>query len=151
MTTIGFMFSVGNLYYTALSGTKASPQFEERNKLTLPANYDIPQLAEWYETQLDLILNNLAPTQVNYKLSINNVSNNTVQKVYFGQGILTLLCKKKGIGVSNISPLSIVPTNFSLPKTTNLSTHIDSLIGTHPPHWDSNMRDCALISLILLP
>jgi hypothetical protein len=35
------------------------------------------------ETQLELILNNLQPDKVSYKLTINNVTNNYVSYVYY--------------------------------------------------------------------
>ena len=42
------------------------------------------------------------------QVAINNVSNNYVSNVYYGQAILNLLCHKKGISIGHTSPASIV-------------------------------------------
>ena len=37
-----------------------TPVLHSKGKILLPANYDIPQTVAWFETQLDLLLNNVA-------------------------------------------------------------------------------------------
>jgi hypothetical protein len=149
--TIGFTFSVGGLHYVVLEGTKNSPSFIKKNKITLPPNLSASELVEWYQTQIELILNSEQPEEVNYKLSINNVTNDLVQKVYYGQAILNLVCKKKNITIGHISSNSIVPSKFGLPKKSDLHSFLETKIGAHPPHWDKTMKDTALIALNILP
>lgn len=148
--TIGFTFSVNGLHYVALEGSKNTPSFVTKNKIPLPPNLSVAELTEWYQTQIDLILNAEQPDEVNYKLSINNVTFDMVQKVYYGQGILNLACKKKSIPVEYISGNSLTPNKFGLAKGADLHAFIDNKIGTHPPHWDKTMKDTALIALNLL-
>ncbi len=151
MTSLSFTFTSSAFYYSVITGTKAAPVFHSKNKITLPANYNIPRTVTWFEAQLDLLLNNVNPDCVTYKLTINNVTNNYVSSVYYGQAILNLLCEKKGLQISHVSPSSIVASKFSQPKHTNLHDYLDNTIGTHPPYWDKTMRDTTLIALIQLP
>jgi|GEM_PF-1460969 len=147
---IAFIFTSNDIYYVALTGTKSQPIFHSKNKIALPANYDIPQTVAWFETQLDIILNTLNPDRVSYKLTISNVSNNYVSNVYYGQAILNLLCYKKGIQIGHISPASIVASKFNLPRGSDLYVYLNNLIGSHPPYWDKTMKDTALIAIIQL-
>lgn len=149
--TIGFNFSVGGLYYVVMDGTKESPAFIKKEKIPLPPNLSTPELVEWYQTQIELILNSEKGVKIIYKLSISNVTNDMVQKVYYGQAILNLACKKKNIPIAHVSPSSIVPSKFGLPKKADLYAFLDSKIGTHPPYWDKMMKDTALIALNILP
>lgn len=151
MTTLSFTFSTGGLYYVALTGIKANPTFHSKDKIALPANHTVPQTVAWFENQIEILLNIIQPDKVSYKLTINNVTNNMVHNCYYGQAILNSLCHKKAISISHTSPSAIVASKFGLPKNSDLHAHIDNLIGTHPPYWDSKMKDTALISLILLP
>lgn len=150
MISLSFTLSTNGLYYVALTGTKAQPVLHSKDKINLPANHTAPQTVAWFENQLDLLLNNIQPDVVSYKLTINNVTNNMVQNCYYGQAILNLLCHKKIIQITHTSPSAIVPSKFGLPKNSDLYAYIDQQIGTHPPHWDVRMRDTTLISLIHL-
>lgn len=133
-----------------LTGTKETPVFNSKDKIALPANFDIPQTVAWFNTQLDLILNNVNPDKVSYKLTINNVSNSYVSNVYYGQAILNLLCHQKGIQIGHASPSSIVTIKFNQPKGSDLHAYLTDQIGSHPPYWDKAMKDTALIALLQL-
>lgn len=150
MKTLSFTFSTNGLYYVALSGTKKQPIFHSKDKITLPTNHTVAQTVVWYENQLEILLNNIQPERVSYKLTINHVTNNMVCDVYYGQGILNLLCFKKNMEISHMSPSSVVASKFGLPKNSNLHQYINEQVGTHPPYWDDKMKDTALIALILL-
>lgn len=148
--TIAFTFTTNDIEYVALEGTMDLPILCEKGKIVLPTNYSIPQTVEWFENELDLLLNNIQPNSVNYRLTLNNVSNNYVSNVYYGQGILNLLCQKKGIGISHISPVSIKPGKFNLPRETNLIHHIEGLLGKQPAPWDKSIKNTALMALMTL-
>ena len=150
MTTLAFTFSTNGLYYVSLTGTKLNPVFNSKDKITLPANHSVAQTVTWFENQLDILLNTIHPDNVSYKLTINNVTNNMVQNCYYGQAMLISLCQKKTIPIIHTSPSSIVGSKFGLPKNSDLHAFIDQKIGTHPPYWDTKMKDTALIALILL-
>ena len=134
----------------SIRGSRAAPAFNSKEKIVLPGNYSIPETVAWFETQLELILDNLQPDSVSYKLTINNVTNNFVSGVYYGQAVLNLLCHKKGIPIEHTSPSAIVPSKLNQPKGTDLHAYLDTTIGSHPPYWDKVMKDTALIALLQL-
>jgi Holliday junction resolvasome RuvABC endonuclease subunit len=150
MTTISFTFSTNDFEYVTLTGTKANPTLHCKGKILLPANHDIPQTVAWFETQLELLLNNIQPDNVSYRLTVMKVTNSYVSNVYYGQGILNLLCYKKNIQICHTSPSSITANKFNQPKGTNLSTYIEGLLGKQPAPWDKGIKDTALIALINL-
>lgn len=147
MKVIAFNFTSSEIYYVVLSGNKVSPIFDSKNKISLPVNYTIPRRVEWFETELTHILNTVHPDKVAYRLTINNVTNQYVSNVYYGQAILNLLCNKKSIAIESTSPASIVPSKFNQPKNTDLYNYITIVLGNHPPHWDKKMKDASLMAL----
>ncbi len=90
------------------------------------------------------------PDRANYKLTINNVTNNYVSNVYYGQAILNLLCTKKNIQISHTSPSSIKASKLNLPKETNLFNHIEQLVGKQSAPWDKGMKETTVIALLNL-
>lgn len=148
MTTIAFTFSTNDFEYVALTGNKTNPVLHSKGKILLPANHDIPQTVAWFETELELLLNNIQPDKVSYKLTIMKVTNNYVSNVFYGQAILNLLCHKKSIQISYTSPASITLSKFNQPKGTNRITYIESVLGKQPAPWDKGIKITALIALI---
>lgn len=147
MITIAFTFTSKDIDYVVLTGTRLIPSLKSKGKILLPTNYDIPQTVVWFETELELLINNIQPNKVVYKLTINNVKNIYVSNVYYGQGILNLICGKKGISISHISPVSIKPSKFNQPKEIKLHDYLESLIGKHSSPWDKGIKDTSLIAL----
>lgn len=147
MTSIGFTFSTNDLEFVALTGTKQSPALHSKRKILLPTNYDIPQTAAWFESELELLLNGIKPDIVSYRLSIMKVTNRYVSNVYYGQGILNLLCSKRGIKISYTSPISLTESKFNQPKGTNLHLYIENLLGKQQKPWDKGIKDTSLIAL----
>ncbi len=150
MITIAFTFSTNDFEYVALEGNKTSPFLKSKGKISLPTNHDIPETVAWFETQLELLLNDIQPQNVSYRLTVMKVTNSYVSNVYYGQAILNLLCHKKNIQISHTSPASITSSKFNQPKNTNLSIYIESLLGKQPAPWDKGIKDTALIALINL-
>lgn len=150
MTSLAFTFSTNDFEYIALTGTKANPTLHTKGKIILPANFDVSQTVAWFETELELLLNNIKPNTVSFRLTIMGVKNNYVFNVFYGQAILNLLCHKKGIPITHVSPASITVNKFNQPKGTNLTTYIEGLLGKQPAPWDKGIKDTALIALINL-
>lgn len=150
MTAIGFNFTSSDIYYVVVDGTLNAPNFVLKNKISLPANHSIPETVDWFENELTAILNNVNPDKIVYRLTINNVTNNYVSSVYYAQAILNLLCHKQQIDISHCSPASVKPRKFNQPAGTNLENYVDGILGTHPPHWNKNMRNSALIAILQL-
>jgi hypothetical protein len=150
MTTIAFTFSTNDFEYIVLTGTKLNPVLHLKGKVVLPANHNIPETVAWFETELELLLNNIQPDKVNYRLTVVKVTNNYVSNVFYGQAILNLLCHKKSIEISHISPASITVTKFNQPKETDLHIYIDNLLGNQPAPWNKGIKTTALMALIIL-
>ena len=150
MTTIGFNFTSSDIYFVVVDGTINAPNFISKNKISLPANHSVPETVDWFENELIAILNNINPDKVSYRLTINNVTNNYVHCVYYAQSVLNLLCHKRQISICHTSPASVKPNKFNQPNGTNLETYIDNVLGTHPPHWNKNMRNSALVAILQL-
>ncbi len=150
MTTIGFNFTSSDIYLVVVDGTINAPNFISKNKISLPANHSVPELVDWFENEITAILNNVNPDKVSYRLTINNVTNNYVHCVYYAQSILNLLCHRRQIVVCHTSPASVKPNKFNQPNGTNLEIYVDNVLGTHPPHWNKNMRNSALVAMLQL-
>jgi len=150
MEVIAFTFSTTGIFFCVLHGTKTEPVLKTKNKLNIPANYSTADIVEWFETELSLILNREKPSTVTYKLTISNVNHNFVNKVFYGQAILNLLCAKSNIKIDHTSPSSIVTSKFNLPKGADLYKYIDELLESPGNPWDAKMKDTALMALNLL-
>jgi hypothetical protein len=150
MKVLALTFTSNDIDCCLLSGTKVSPTLVSKQKILLPANHNVPTMTAWFETQLELILETTQPDLVTYKLTINNVTNDYVSNVYYGQGILNLLCSKRNISIHHTSPNSIKPSKLNLPMETKLHEHLEGLIGKQPSPWDKGMKDTVLIALINL-
>jgi len=150
MTTIGFNFTSSDIFYVAVSGSLNAPVFVEKNKISLPVNFNVSERVDWFENELTAILNKINPDKVSYRLTINNVTNKYAQSVYYAQAILNLICHKKQIDIVHTSPASVKPNKFNQPNGTNLELYVDNTLGTHPPHWNKNMRNSALVALLQL-
>ena len=150
MTTIGFNFTSSDMYFVAVDGTLNAPNFIAKNKISLPANYSVPETVDWFENELTALLNTYNPDKVSYRLTINNVKNNYVQNVYYAQAILNLICHKRQIEICHTSPSSVKPGKFNKPNGTNLENYVDNVLGTHPPYWNRNMRNSALVAILQL-
>lgn len=150
MATIAFTFSTNDFEYVVLTGTKANPILHSKGKILLPANYNIPQTVAWFEIELQLLLNNIALDMVCYRLTVMRVTNNYVSNVYYGQGILNLLCSKMNIKITYNSPSSITAKKLNQPKGSDLIAYVESLFGKQPSPWDKGIKETALIALINL-
>ena len=150
MTTIAFSFSTNDIEYVVLTGTKLSPVLHSKEKISLPANHNVPQTVAWFETELELLLNNIQPDKVNYKLTVMKVTNNYVSNVFYGQAILNLLCHKKSVDISHISPASITASKFNQPKGTDLYVYIQNLLGKQSAPWNKGIKTTALMALTIL-
>ena len=145
---LSFTFTTNNFEYIALKGSKQTPILHSKEQISLPTNYSVAETVAWFENELDLILNSIKPSKVCYRLTINNVKNNYVTNVFYGQAILNLLCHKKDIIIMHTSPTSITPSKFNQPKGTNLSDYIENLLGNQPAPWNKGIKDTALIALL---
>lgn len=143
-------FTTNKFYYVALSGEKSTPKLENKGEMSLPPNYSISQIVDWFEKELELLLDRIKPDKVCYKLVISkSIKNDYITKVYYGQAILNLLCYKEKISITYRTKW-VEPSNLGLPKEANLIAYIDELLGTQSAPWNEDIKKVALMALINL-
>lgn len=145
MKTIGFNFSKNDFRFCVLDKT-APPTIIEKGKIVYPQNMETPDLMEWFETQLSLIVDKHHPNSIAYKISLNLKTLDQIKASCYPQAILNLLAKKKGISIKNYSSQAINATKFGQPKKIDVFVYLDSLIGTHPPYWDKATKESVLVA-----
>lgn len=87
---------------------------------------------------------------VSYRATLNVNKLNQVQRTYYAEAILHLICGKKSIPIVHFFKQSLVPSKFDRPKGTNLFDLVDETLGEHPPYWDENTRTAALLAMLVL-
>lgn len=128
-----------------MEGTKSAPALFEKGRLTTPNPDEVPQLMDWFETQFEHLINQFKPNKIAYKLTLEP----TLEQLHtlsFPFGILNIIAQRNEIEILEFSTRAISPSKLGLPKGTDLHAHVDTQIGTHPPHWDSTQKDSVLVA-----
>lgn len=146
MKVIGFNFTKNDFRFCVLDGTTDPPTIVEKSKIVYPINMEIPDLMEWFETQLSLIVDKHQPNQIAHKISLNLATLDQIRKSCYPQGILNLLSRKKKIPVNSYSSSAINATKFGQTKKTDVYVFMDPIIGIHPPYWDKPTKDAVLVA-----
>lgn len=147
MKVIGFNFTKNDFRYCVLDGHSTPPTVVDKNKISLPNNMDSPELMEWFETQLSLIIDKHKPKKISYKISINITTIDQIKNSCYPQAILNLIAHKDNLPIVSYSAQAINASKFGLPaKTTDVFAYVDVTIGKHPPYWDKPMKEAVLVS-----
>ncbi len=112
MKIIGFNFTSKDFRYAILEGDISNPRFVSKEKMVYPQSMDIPELMEWLETELNLIIDHYRPDKVGYRISLSLSKIAQIRTAYYAQAILNLSCSKKNTVVSCFSPQSINGTKI---------------------------------------
>ena len=150
MKNIGFNFTTNDFRYGVIEGHKNTPVFIEKNKVIYPQSMSTVQLAGWFETQINLLLDKFTPDRVGYKLSLSLNAVRQIQNSIFPLGILSLSCNKRGINITHFTSQGINATKFGLTKRDNVYQYVDNKIGEHKPYWDKPTKDAVLTAWLLL-
>lgn len=145
MTTLGVHIHKDYMRYAVLEGTKASPLLVAKDRLQTPDPADVPALMDWYDTQFGKLLSDYDPVRIGYRLTLNPDKSQLLHSE-FPLGVLNLLAHSKSIPACPYTAQSFTPSKLGLPKTTDLYAHCDSVLGTHPPHWDKNQKHAVLVA-----
>ena len=145
MKGIGFNFTKNNFRFAVLEKTTADPVLIEKNRIVLP-QMEPPEMAEWFETQIALIIDKHSPDVISHKISIKVSTLDQIRRSCYPQGILNLIAKKKGINITSYSSGAINATKFGLPNKTDVYKHIDPIIGIHKPYWDKPTKEAVLVA-----
>ncbi|KKR30502.1 MAG: hypothetical protein UT63_C0097G0003 [Candidatus Gottesmanbacteria bacterium GW2011_GWC2_39_8] len=144
---LGFSFGSNEIQTVCLSGTKASPIYENRKRILLPESIELREVSAWAETQLGLLLDEFQPEALSYKLTRGANSVKEISRVYFTIGILNLIATRRRLAINHHnSPLS--PRRLGLSRGADIRSHITSLIGDHPPYWDNHAKDAAIVAFL---
>lgn len=146
MKIIGFNFTKNDLRFCVLDGQTNPPTIIEKNKIVYPNNMDTAELMEWFETQLSLIIDRHQPNQMSHKISLTLTTLDQIKMSCYPQAILNLLAKKKNIAINSFSSSAINATKFGLSKKVDVFSHIDPIIGIHPPYWDKATKEAVLVA-----
>lgn len=150
MKNIGFNFATNDFRYGVIEQIGSTLSMIEKDKIVYPVSMEIDELTNWYETQINLLLDKHQPDKVGYKLPITLSAIKPIQNSIFPLGILNLSCRKKSIPITGFTSQGINATKFGLSKRENVYNYVDSHIGTHPPYWDKSTKDAILTAWFLL-
>lgn len=145
MKAIGINFAQNDFRVVVLSKKDGAITIETKEKIVSPT-LDIPDLMEWMETQLNLLMDRHTPTFIGYKVSLDISSVKQIQRSYYPQAILNLIARRKNIEISGWARQGINATKFGEPKTTDVYAYVDTILGRHPPHWDKPTKDALLVA-----
>lgn len=149
MRVTAFRLLSNQMCIVTLEGARDAPQIIANDKIVFPSNHTPEQFTIWAETQFDLILNREEPSLVTYKLTSGLLRYNQIFSIYYGLGILNLICGKKGIDIKHIAPQRIRPKAFGLPENGNIDTFIKNLFSPGSP-WNKCVREAAALALLEL-
>lgn len=145
MKALGMNFTQNDLRYSVLDNSSDPPTILGKQKIVYPTG-DVPSLMEWFETQLNLIIDKHHPETIGYKVSLTLSTIKQIQHSCYPQAILNLIAKRRNIEIVQYTPQGINATKFGQPKTTDVYEYINSAIGTHPPYWDKATKDSVLVA-----
>ena len=80
---IGFTFSTNDFRYGVVDGNKSSPILIDKNRIVYPRSMTIRQHSGWFETQINLLLDNYSPDNVAYKLPLTLSAIRPIQNSLF--------------------------------------------------------------------
>ncbi len=149
MPVLGINLETPSIRYTVLNGKKGNPEFVEKDRHVINSTSSIPELMDWYETTFMSILNRIKPSAISYKLNLNPEKAQMPLWIY-PYGILNALSCKSGISIAEYTPANFVPSKFGFPKSTDLFSKIDGILGEHPPYWDKAQKYSLLAAWIEL-
>lgn len=149
MRTIGFNLETKSMRYTILEGTKATPLFIEKDRFVINATNSTPALMDWFESSFQNLIDRVEPDKIGCKISLKG-KKNQIPFWYYPYGVLNNIAHKQNLEVAEFTSQNFTASKFGLPKTTNIYSHIDSIFGTHPPHWDKNQKYSLLAAWMIL-
>jgi hypothetical protein len=144
-----FKIDAGGIHYVTISGSKKIPKLETNESIRLPGTRTMGDLLEWYHTQFDLVLNRERSDLVCYKLTSGLKKHTQIFNIYFGLSLLCLISHRKGILSKHVTPSSLRPKSFGLPRDGSIDAMMDGLFSAQSP-WNKNMREVAAIAYLNL-
>ena len=150
MKVLGIHIATGQLRYSVVEGSKASPTLVAKEKLLTPEPKNAPELMDWYESQFGLILDQYSPDKIAYRLTLNPLKKQLVTSS-FPLGVLNLLAHHRKLPIKSYVSGNFVASKLGLTKGTNIYEQCDHVFGVTPPYWDKNQKHSILVAWFMLP
>jgi hypothetical protein len=145
MKVMGIHLLKGQMRYSVLRGSKASPELIEKDRLDTIDVTNIPELMNWFDTNFNLLISKIKPQRVSYRLTLTPKKDQLFY-LEFPYGILNLICYKKGIPINNYTSKSFNPSRLGQPKSIDLYKYCNDVFGDNPPYWDTNQKNSILVA-----
>jgi hypothetical protein len=129
-----------------LEGLKANPALVGCSRIVTIDPANVPALMDWYDSQFRQLVNTFSPEKISYRLTLAPAKKDQLICSEFPFGILNLIAHQKSLPISHYTPVSFVASRLGLPKTADLYAHCDAVLGVHPPYWDTNQKNAALVA-----
>lgn len=148
---MGCKIVTNTLSVVVLGGTRSEPIYLKHQKISTPAIDEPAEYTTWSETQFGNLLTALRPDAVVYRLTTGLEKHEQIFRIYYGLGILNLVAHRMRIPISHISPQSMRPPSFGLPKDSDINSFLISVLGNHPPYWNGDVLEAAGAAFLRLP
>ena len=144
MKSLGFNIDRGRLRYVVLTGSLAAPEFMARGHVDHDPGMPLPERMAWFQKTFESILTEHRADRIGYRMHWSaKMTQEQVATFHYPWGLLNLLCGERRVEILEATSAQLTAKRFSLPKGSKPMEICDSLIGSHPPHWDQAQRYAA--------
>lgn len=116
---------------------------EAKGRLVTTDPERVPELMDWYDSQLRQILNDFGPEKISYRFLLNANKEQCITSI-FPLGLLNFLAHQNGLSIASYTPQSFVASKLGIPKGSDVYAHCDKVFGRNPPHWDKAQKNSLL-------
>jgi Holliday junction resolvasome RuvABC endonuclease subunit len=147
MRCVGFCFQKERIRVSVVESNKSAMSFVGKKIISIDPELQLPELVDRYLTNFRAIFDQYHPNLVATKLVYDIKTVDSVVSQGMSVGILALACHEA------TKPLHCYPhqalrtgTPFGLEKIQKPIDQVDSLFGSHPPHWDEAQKQSVLVA-----
>lgn len=147
MTVLGFSFSKQQVRSTVLGGSKNQPIFVSKEKTDYGAGLTPTEISIWLKRNIVETINRIKPDLVCYRLAWSFTKQEQAYSLIFPCAIVELVCFDLGIACKVFGYQALTNKSLGFPKGVDLYDHCTTLIGAHPPYWDKQQINSALVAI----
>jgi Holliday junction resolvasome RuvABC endonuclease subunit len=146
MKAIGLNFTKNDFRFCVLEKGTTNPSLINKNKIVYPKSMNIPDLMQWFETNIDQIIDENKPDIIAVKVSHEVTKVEQIQRSVYPEAILYLIAKKRNININHYTSMGINATKFGQKREVEVYDYVDETLGKHPPYWDRPTKDALLVA-----
>lgn len=139
MKVLGINLETKSFRIAVMEGSRDAPNLIQKEKVVFNSALSITALMDWYETTFLEIIDRVNPDKISIKLTLNG-KKDKISKWYYPLGVLHKIAFEKNLPVNEFIQQNFTANKFNWPKKTDIYTHVDEVLGAHPPHWDKNQK-----------